>query len=102
MLDEETINSWAISQVCLFFFVVYQQKLYNCALLHNFKVVADPTHTEITGMAIVKRAMQGNQPCAHIVSLYDILWAVHLVPVFSVGGGILKGYNYESILTDTK
>jgi hypothetical protein len=51
-------------------------------------------------MALIKRAMQGNWPYAHIVALYNILWAVYLIPIFSNGGKIPKGYDYESILTD--
>ena len=101
-LNEETINSLSISQVRLFFSFVYQQKTYSCALLHDFEVVIDRNHSEITGMALVKRAMQGNRPRTRVVALHNILRAVHLIPVFSDGGGIPKGYDHESILTDHK
>jgi hypothetical protein len=57
MPNEKTINSFSISQVWLFFFFVYQQKAHSCALIHDFEIVIDSTHTEITGMAIVKRAI---------------------------------------------
>jgi hypothetical protein len=102
MPNEKAINSLSISQVRLFFIFFYQQKAHSCALVHDFEAVIDCTRTEITGMAIVKRAMQGNQPRARVIALHDILRAVHLIPVFSDGGAIPKGYNHESILTDYK
>jgi len=101
--DKPTINSFSIAQVWLFFSFKHNQAFYECALVHNYQVV-NPSPDEITGMAIVKRAMRRSLPRARVVPLNDILRAVHLIPVFSQLGTkhIPKKYKHEDTLNDHK
>jgi hypothetical protein len=100
--DEPTVNSFSVARVRLFFSFEYNHASYECALVHDYQVVK-PYPDEITGMAIVKRAMRGGQPRARVIPLNDILRAVHLIPVFSELGTsktIPKKYKHELTLDD--
>ena len=99
--DEPTVNSFSVARVQLFFSFEYNHASYECALVHDYQVV-NPNPDEITGMAIVKRAMRGGQPRARVIPLNDILRAVHLIPVFSKLGTkrIPKKYKHELTLDD--
>ena len=79
----------------------YNHIFYECALVHDYQVV-NPSPDEITGMAIVKRAMRGSLPRARVVPLNNILRAVHLIPVFSQLGTkqIPKKYEHKLTLDD--
>jgi len=99
--DEPTINSFSIARARLFFSFDYNHASYECALVQDYQVV-NPSLDEITGMAIVKRAMRRSLPRARVVPLNDILRAVHLIPVFSQLGNkkIPKKYKHEFTLDD--
>jgi len=101
--DEPTVNSFSVARVRLFFSFEYHHASYECALVHDYQVV-NPSPDEITGMAIVKRAMRGSLPRARVVPLNDILRAVHLIPVFSQLGTkkIPKKYKHELTLDDSQ
>lgn len=101
--NKPTINSFSIARVRLFFSFKHNQAFYECALVHDYQVV-NPSPDEITGMAIVKRAMRRSLPRARVVPLNDILRAVHLIPVFSQLGTkhIPKKYKHEDTLDDRK
>ena len=101
--DELTVNSFSVAQARLFFSFKYDQASYECALVHDYQVV-NPSPDEITGMAIVKRAMRGRLQRARVVPLNDIVRAVHLIPVFSEMGTkrIPKKYKYELTLDSPK
>ena len=94
--DEPTVNSFSVASF------EYNHASYECALVHDYQVVK-PNLDEITGMAIVKRAMRGGQPRAYVIPLNDILQAVHLIPVFSKLGTskrIPKKYKHKLTLDD--
>jgi hypothetical protein len=101
--DELTVNSFSVARAWLFFLFKYNQASYECALVYNYQVI-NPSPDEITGMAIVKRAMRGSLQRARIVPLNDIVWAVHLIPVFSEIGTkrISKKYKYKLTLDNPK
>jgi hypothetical protein len=96
--NEPTINLFSVAQVWLFFSFEYNWVSYECTLVYDYQVV-NPFLDEVTEMAIVKRARRGS---VHIVPLNDILWAVHLIPVFSELGTkrIPKKYKHELMLGD--
>ena len=99
--NKPTINSFSITQVWLFFSFKHNQAFYEYALVHDYQVV-NPSPDEITGMAIVKRAMRRSIPRAHVIPLNNILWAVHLIPVFSQlhAKHIPKKYKHEDMLNN--
>jgi hypothetical protein len=99
--EPTTINSFSIARVRLFFSFNYNHASYECALVHDYQIV-NPSPDEITGMAIVKRAMRRSLPRARVVPLNDILRAAHLIPVFSQLGNkkIPKKYKHEFTLDD--
>jgi len=101
--DKPAVNSFSVARVRLFFSFEYHHTSYECALVHDYQVV-NPSPDEITGMAMVKRAMRGSLPRARVVPLNDILRAVHLIPVFSQLGTkkIPKKYEHELTLDDTQ
>jgi hypothetical protein len=99
--DEPMINSFSAAQAHLFFSFKYDHTFYKCALVHNYQVI-NPSSDEITGMAIVKRAMRGNWSRVHIIPLNNILQAIHLILVFSQLGNrkIPKKYKHKLMFND--
>ena len=97
--NKPTINLFSIAQVWLFFSFKHNQAFYECALVHDYQVV-NPFPDEITGMAIVKRAMRRSLLRVHVVPLDNILHTVHLILVFFQlhTKHIPKKYKHEDML----
>ena len=75
------LSGFTIGRVRLFFSYIYSGERHTCALVHDWEVVGEEPDPD-TGFWVVRRSYSGSRPHARVISLNDILRAVHLIPVY--------------------